>query len=461
MKIKIADRTLCNEENSFSFKEKIEIARQLEKLCVNTVELPQIKNNKADILLVKTIASFVKNSTISVSVGMNSEGVNNAALALCTAKKPRFRVELPVSAVGMEYICHKKAPKMIETVANLVKLSKEKCDDVEFCAIDATRAEEDVLEEIIKAAVDNGADIITLCDTAAEMMPKKFGEFLSNIRNKFKNVKIGVCCSNKNGLAAANIVTAFDMGIDRIKTNVEGEQIDALTLASILKNCGEKEGIESDIKYTELKRIIKQITWIINNSKSENTAVTVYDGGEEKYRFNANDSKENIKSAVKNLGYDLTDEDSDKVYEEFLRVAEKKNVGIKELDAIIASTALQVPPTYKLKNYVINTGNIISATAQITLEKNSEEIKGISFGDGPIDAAFLGIEDILGTHYELDDFQIQSITEGKEAMGSAVVKLRKNGKLYSGNGISTDIIDASIRAYLNAVNKIVYEEENI
>ena len=117
-----------------------------------------------------------------------------------------------------------------------------------------------------------------------------------------------------------------------------------------------------------------------------------------------------------------------------------------------------MPTTYFLESYVINSGNIIPATANITMTKNGEKISGLAGGDGPIDAAFLAIEQIVGHHYELDDFQIQSVTEGQEAMGSALVKLRNDGKLYSGKGISTDIIGASIRAYLNALNKIVYEE---
>ena len=179
---------------------------------------------------------------------------------------------------------------------------------------------------------------------------------------------------------------------------------------------------------------------------------------EEAVMLDRNDDKDAVTAAVKNLGYDLSDEDFGKVYEEFQRVADKRRVGAKELEAIIASSAMQVPPAYKLISYVINNGNIISATAQITLSRNGEEQKGICIGDGPIDAAFRAIEQIIGHHYELDDFQIQSVTEGKEAMGSALVKLRRDGKLYSGNGISTDIIDASVRAYINAVNKIVYEE---
>jgi 2-isopropylmalate synthase len=161
---------------------------------------------------------------------------------------------------------------------------------------------------------------------------------------------------------------------------------------------------------------------------------------------------------VRQLGYDLSDEDNAKVYEAFKRVATRKHfVGTRELDAIVASTALQVPSAYRIDSYVINSGNVITATANILLNRNGEKLRGVGVGDGPIDAAFLAIEQIIGHHYELDDFQIQTVTEGRDAMGSALVKLRADGKVYSGNGISTDIIGASIRAYISALNKIVYE----
>ena len=174
----------------------------------------------------------------------------------------------------------------------------------------------------------------------------------------------------------------------------------------------------------------------------------------------AHDDAAAVTAAVKKLGYDLSEDDSMKVYAAFAQIAEKKEkVGLKELDAIVASSAMQVPSTYSLVSYVVNTGNIISASAQITVNREGKPIQGICLGDGPIDAAFLAIEQIVGRRFELDDFQIQSVTEGKEAVGSAVVKLRNDGKLYSGNGISTDIVGASIKAYLNAVNKIIYEEE--
>ncbi len=460
MNIRIAERTLCTGDSTFSFKEKIEISRQFEKLGVDAIELPEIENVKTDTLLIKTIASFVKNSVISVGVGINAQSVENAAAALQTAKKPRIRIELPVSTVGMEYTCHKKAPKMLEIVKELVALAKQKCDDVEFCALDAARAEKEELKAFITAAAENGATLITVCDSAAEMMPDSFKEFINEIKGMLNgfDVNIGVMCDNKNGLAAANAITAVTNGANTVKTNVTGDLVPVETFAGIIKNCGNSYDFESNVKYTELNRIIKQVNWIIGNAKNEKSAVTVAGVDESGIKLDKNDEQSAVITAVMKLGYDLSEEDAGKVYEEFLRVAEKKNVGAKELDAIVASVALQVPPTYKLINYVINNGNIISASAQITLERDGKKIKGICIGDGPIDAAFLAIEQIIGHHYELDDFQIQSVTEGKEAMGSALVKLRSGGKLYSGNGISTDIMGASIRAYLGAVNKIVYEE---
>ena len=163
---------------------------------------------------------------------------------------------------------------------------------------------------------------------------------------------------------------------------------------------------------------------------------------------------------AEDLGYDLSEEDGVKVWEAFEHIAARKEqVSSKELDAIIASAAMQVPPTYKVDNFVVNTGSNTSAMAHMKLIRDDKVYEGVSLGDGCIDAVFLAIEQIIGKHYELDDFQIQSVTQGREAMGQAVVKLRSDGKIYSGKGISTDIVCASVHAYINALNKIVYEEE--
>ena len=460
MKIKIADKTLCREVNTFSFKEKIELARQLNNMDVDIIELPQIENVKADTLLVKTVSSFVKKNIVSVATGITLEGIENSVAALSNTENPRLRIEVPASTVGMEYTCHKKAPQMIELLGKLVSYAKEKIDDIEFCAIDATRAESDVLDDLISVALANGATAVTLCDNASELLPDAFADFINSVVSKIDTTKVevGVACDNKNGLAAANAVMALKSGAQTIKTDADGNNVPLMTMGAIMKNSGEFNGFESGIKFTEFNRTYNQILWIIGNSKNQKTGVTVSNTDDEFVSFSSTDDKETVTAAVIKLGYDLTEEDYSKVYEEFQRVTEKKNITSKELEAIIASVALQVPTTYKLVSYLINNGNIISATAQITLEKDGESMQGVSIGDGPIDAAFLAIEQIIGHRYELDDFQIQSVTEGTEAMGSAIVKLRSGGKLYSGNGISTDIIGAAIKAYIAAVNKIVYEE---
>ena len=171
------------------------------------------------------------------------------------------------------------------------------------------------------------------------------------------------------------------------------------------------------------------------------------------------DTEEAVSAATVRLGYDLSEEDTQRVYAAFKQIADKKEkVSFKELDAIVASCAMQVPATYKLDTYVITSGNTISATAHIKLVHNNDTVEGVYIGDGSIDAAFQAIEKITGCHYELDDFQLQAVTEGREAMGQTVVKLRAGGKVYSGRGISTDIVGAGIQAYLSALNKIVYEE---
>ena len=137
----------------------------------------------------------------------------------------------------------------------------------------------------------------------------------------------------------------------------------------------------------------------------------------------------------------------------------KSSLGEKELEALIASYAMQAPSTYHLSAFSVNCTSVGASMAQVTMKRGAETICGVATGDGPVDAAFRAIEQSVGTHYELDDFEIQAVTEGKESLGATLVRLRNNGKLYAGNGLSTDIVGASIRAYINALNKIVYEEK--
>ncbi|MBO4694250.1 MAG: hypothetical protein J5659_07675 [Clostridia bacterium] len=452
----VADTTLHG--NSVGFKESIEIARQLEKLKVDIIEFPLIKNIAKDTLLIKTVASFIKNSIISVNGGSDFSQIDVAADALSAVNNARIRIELPVSDVGMEYGFHKKGPAMVKFAAELVSHAKDLCNDIEFVALDATRADKNTLSDIINSAISSGAATITFCDNEGILFPDEITKFIAGIRadlQKTDDIKIGICCSDITGMAAASSFSVIKDGADLIKTGVGCGITELRTAAQIFRTCKFHSELSTSIDFTSSSRIISRIDWIISGKES-------YEGEEQSdtsgFALDGNDDIEAVRAAVLKLGYDLSDDDIKKVYDEFKRIASKKNVSVKEMEAIVASSALQVPATYTLDQYSIQSGNVMTASAQINMIKDSVAVTGISVGDGPIDAAFRTIEQITGRHFELDDFQIQAITEGHEAMGSAVVKLRSNGKSYSGKGISTDIIGASIRAYISALNKILYEE---
>ena len=467
--IRISDMTMKQVAEGFclSFKEKIELAKLLDKLGVSVIELEGMENAKVDSLRIKSIASAVKESTVAVPVSLQEENVEAVWNALQIAKAPRLQVAAPVSAVQMEYLYHKKPEAMLATVSQMVKACAALCNDVEFIAEDATRAEPSYLISVLQAAIDAGATTVTLCDTAGTILPGEFAEFIQILYEELTalgDVAVGVSCVNTLSMADACVVVAAAEGVEEVK--VAAYPLNAASLANVVRILFAKgesmaEGVSCGVNTAQLSRIVEQIAWMCQTGRSK---TGVMDSGireDEGVYLTAHDSREAVAKAVEKLGYVLSAEEQEKVYEAFSAIAGKKEqVGIKELDVIVASAAMQVPATYQLDTYMITAGNTISATAHMRLKKKGETLEGVCLGDGPIDAAFLAIEQITGCHYELDDFQIQAITEGREAMGQTVVKLRFEGRLYSGRGISTDIVDASIRAYLSALNKIVYEEEN-
>ena len=466
--IRISDITMkqSTDQFSLSFKEKIELAKLLDRLGVSVIELEGIHNARVDTLRIKSIAAAVKDSIVAVPVALSAENVRYVWNALSGANKPRLQVCAAVSAVQMEYLYHKKPDAMIQAVAETVKACSSVCDDVEFIADDATRGDPQYLAQIISTAIENGAMTVTVCDTAGTMMPEEFASFIRQLFEAvpaLNTVTLGVSCSNALSMADACSIAAVSHGAAEIKAASYPVMSASLSNVSrIIASRGDSFGASSSVRVTQLSRIIDQITWMCQTVRGKNSP---FDNGvqeESGIYLTAHDDMNGVLKAVERLGYDLSEDDGIKVFEAFQSIAAKRErVTEKELDAIVASAAMQVPSTYILDNYVITAGNTISATAHLRLFKNSEKLEGVCIGDGPIDAAFLAIESIVGHHYELDDFQIQAVTEGREAMGQTVVKLLSNGKLYSGRGISTDIVGASILAYLSALNKIVYEEDGV
>ena len=463
--VKISDVTMKALGGQLSFKEKIELSKLLDRLGAAVIELEGIESAKVDALRVKSVATAVKDSVVAVPVALTKEGVDAAWNALKGARKPRLQVVTPTSTVQMEYLCHKKPDAMLSLIRELVAYCREKCSDVEFVADDATRADGEYLKSALNAAIEAGAATVTVCDTAGAMLPREFAAFFENLYETIpalRTVSVGVACSDALAMADACAMTAVLRGAREVKaSSYPADGISLQNIAKVLAAKGEGCGVRAGVRTTELKRGTAQIARLFETGKG-----ALYDGlgGDDNasLTLSQHDSKEAVLQTVAKLGYELSEEDGEAVWAAFQRIVRhKEEISARELDAIVASAAMQVPATYEIKSYVINTGSGITAMAHLKLEKHGKELESVALGDGPIDAAFLALEQATSRHCEMDDFQIRTVTEGHEAMGETVVRLRSNGKLYPGRGISTDIVGASIRAYVNALNKIAYEEESV
>ncbi len=464
--IRISDTTLCNIDDHCSFKEKIDIITKLDSLSVDEIELPAIENERADTLLLHTASPLVKKAALFCGAGFTKHDTELAWNAVKTCKRPGITVALPTSTVQMEYVCHKKAPAMLALCEELVSFAKSFGCKVEFKALDAARAERDFLHQIIKAAIGAGADTVTLCDSTGTLLPDEVKALYEDINASCgassKDVTLGASFSDEMSIGNANAVAAVTCGAGAVKTTCVGKgEVSLASFADVLNKRSETLGAVCSVNYPTLVRTTETIRELAETKKSELSPFDngVRDNAKDSIRITSADDIEKVISIASALGYELSDEDAEKVFESVRRLTEKKPIGKREFEVVIATSAMQIPSTYTIKSYVINSGNVISATAHIELERRGEVVSGISAGDGPIDAAFLSIEQIIGRHFELDDFQIRAITEGREAVGEALVKIRHDGKLYSGRGVSTDIIGASIRAYVKALNKICYEED--
>lgn len=458
--IKISDITLKkiseDREVSLLFREKSAIANCADKIGAEVIEIPAVKSAREDKIIYKTIAQNVQNAVFAIPVGFSSDDIAVAWECVKDAQKPRLQVEVPVSTIQMEYTYHVKQAKMLEKIAELTKAAKALCDDVEFSALDATRADEDFLITAVKEAEANGAGIVTICDDAGVSTPDDIAALVAKVKAAV-SIPVYVQVSDRINMAVASAFAAIKSGADGLKCAMAGKNVLVTgEISDAINACGAQIDAEIKLNNTKIHSSIDDMLSSINHDDYENEK-TISEG--KKILIDSDSTIAQVAQAASVLGYDLSDTDIGNVHKVIKQICEKKGaVGYKEFEAIIASSAMQAPSTYHFETYTTTSSNMSSSMSQVTLKCNDEIICGVSNGDGPIDSVFRAIEQCIGHHYELDDFQVQSVTKGKEALGSALVRLRNNGKLYSGNGTSTDIVAASIRAYINALNKIVFEE---
>ncbi len=458
--VRISDVTLTQE--GLSFRDKLEIAKLLDKTGANIVNFGKITDEKVDFLAIRTLSSIFTEAVFACGAGFSHERADKAFSPLSTAKNPRLMLSIPLSPVQIEYVCGKKPADMITMISDMVAYAASLCVVVEFEAIDASRGEYEFVCSAVKAAADAGAKTVTLCDTAGDMLPSEVGAFVKKLFEdipELSDVNVAVSCSDKLCSANASLFEAIAAGASEVKVSALGEDMPSVkAFADTVSVKGEALGISISANIMNLGQVCAQIAATASDKKSGSAFDNRVGSSLSGSALGADTDVATLRRAVEELGYELSDDDVVKVYEAFVRIAGKKLVTSRELDAIVASAALQVPPVYRMVNYVITSGNLIGSTAHVILEKDSVQLTGLSAGNGPVDAAFLAVEQITGHHFELDDFQIQAVTEGREAVGEAIVRLRASGKLFSGKGVSTDIVGAALRAYVSALNKIVYEE---
>lgn len=461
-KISVSDVTIKLSGAALPFRKKLELSKMLDSLGVGAIELGPVEKGREDILLVKSISAAVREAVIAIPA--RKDTLEESWEALKDARSPRLQFCAPLSAVQMEYLFHKKPAAMLDLIRETVSSAKELCSEVEFIAEDFGRAESEFLAQALEAASESGATLVTLRDTAGNLLPEEFAGKIAGIKAMLPDgVKLGVWCSNEMFLADSCAVAAVVAGADEIKVSAcDNSAVSLKRFASIVKAREDACRAHTGIKTTEIQRQVERMKILCEFDRKKPLASLEGLSAENasSIPLSIHDSRETIVKTALSLGYDLEDEDAANVYEAFIRIASKnETVSVKELEAIIASVAFQAPAAYSLDSYLVTSGNTISSTCHLRLKKGEDILESVCVGDGPVDAAFEAIEKLVDRQYELDDFQIQSVTEGREAMGEAVVRLRYDGRVFSGRGISTDIVGSSIMAYLSAVNKIVYEEQ--
>jgi len=314
--IKMADMTLRMEASAsftLSFKEKLEVARELDKLGVAVIETAPIQDTKSDPLLIRTIASLVKTSTIACPVGMTVESLREAWEAVKGAVSPRLLVTLPVSAVQMEYHSHKKPAAMLELIAALVGEAKSLTDNVEFAAEDATRADPIFLREALAKAVEAGAAVVTVCDTAGTMLPGEFTAFLEGLRADvpgLSNVELSVQCSDAMKMATACVFASIAAGVQQVKCAVVGEGLPSLeSIASVFRARGDSLGIAAGLDMTNVNRAVKRLTGFTDTASTASVlrgAFTSIAEPTQAIQLDGSTDLPGLGKAVSALGYVLT-----------------------------------------------------------------------------------------------------------------------------------------------------------
>ena len=495
-KIIIFDTTLRDGEQapgaSLNQREKLEIAYALANLGVDIIEAGFPVSSKGDFEAVKAIAKSIKGPVICGLARAIKKDIVAAYQSVKYSRHPRIHVFLATSKIHMKYKLKKAEEEILRLAAASVKYAKKHCADIEFSPEDATRSERGFLFRVLEEVIGAGATTLNIPDTVGYAQPQDYGSLIKEIKENVSNINkavISVHCHNDLGLAVANSLEAVKNGARQVECTVNGigeragnASMEELVMA-IRTRSDVYPNLETQIKTNQIYKLSRLVSKLTGFVVAPNKAIVggnafrhesgIHQDGVLKKRstyeiikpedvgftgqgivLGKHSGRHAFSERLRALGFSLTKQQLNKAFLRFKQVADKKkNIFDDDLMAIVEDEIKVVKPVWQLDSFEVNSGTQVTPKALVRLKKKGKILTGSSIGDGPVDACFKAIDKVTNLKVKLQDYRLEAVTSGRDALGEVGLRLNAKGKAVSGRGSSTDIIEASVRAYIDAINK--------
>ncbi|MFA5787910.1 MAG: 2-isopropylmalate synthase [Actinomycetota bacterium] len=496
-RVLIFDTTLRDGEQSpgiaLNTKEKLEIAEQLARLGVDVIEAGFPRTSQGDFDAVRAISAAVHGPTIAALARTDKGDIDRAWEAIAGAGRPRLHVFISTSQLHREHMLRASEAEVLEQAVAMVAYAKSLCEDVEFSAQDATRTDPEFLFQVIGAAVASGATTINIPDTVGYAIPHDFGAL---IRAAFEavprlaEVTVSVHCHDDLGLSVANSLEAVRNGVRQVEVAVNGigERAGNCSLEEVvmaLKTRHDLFGLEVGINTREIARTSRMVALLTGYPVPPNKAVvganafaheagihqhgvlierqtyeimSAEDVGVEGSRIvlGKHSGRHAFSKALQDMGFELSKDDMAKAFARFKELADRKlSLTDMDLEAIVTDEMQAFEEAYRLEGIQVAGGTHLSPTATVRLSHSGKTLDESALGDGMVDAACQAISRATGVDARLVHFQVASITGGTDALGDVTIQVEVEGRRFTGRGVASDIVEASARAFMQAVNKSV------
>jgi 2-isopropylmalate synthase len=495
----IFDTTLRDGEQSpgaaMNIDQKLQVAQQLERLGVDVIEAGFPNSSPGDFSAVSAIAETIENATVAGLARIwPEEDILKAADALTGARKPRIHTFVGTSPLHRDMVSWAKTPQeILDRAVEAVKTAKSFVEDVEFSPMDASRTEKEYLVDIIAATIQAGATTINVPDTVGYATPAEWEALMGYLYMKvpaLSNVVLSVHCHDDLGMSVANSLSAVLAGARQIEGCINGigeraGNASVEEVATAVRLRPDIYGVWTKIDHSQIyrtSRLVSQLTGmmvqpnkavvganafahasgihqdgVLKNTQTFEIINAVDVGTENKLVLGKLSGRHAFRVRLEEMGYQLGDEEFKSAFRRFKSLADKKkDVTDRDLESIVADEARMASETFKLEHLHVSSGTSVKPTATVRIAFDGGGSKESTCeGDGPVDAAYRAINDIVQLPNELKEFRVQEVTAGIDAVGEVNVRVRRNGHVASGHGADTDILVAAARAYLNALNKLV------